>query len=238
MSLSMHPSTTALATLIRNEVVHLEGVSRFAPSRRFASLFSDSSPSDSLYFLDSGLVKLFKRGEDGKEIILRIVAPGQLFGEQALTGDENRELRNHSAEVLQEGAIYVVPRQVFLSWSESRAQVWRLLAETLSARQRELEKKVELLCLRDVEYRILYYLAELATLLGARGDGQTDYSIPLSQSELASLIGATRETTSTTLNALARRGLVKLGRRMLIISSVEHVRNAANQRAVQAAGNS
>jgi CRP/FNR family cyclic AMP-dependent transcriptional regulator len=230
-------STTALATILRNEVVHLEGVSRFAPSRRFASLFSDSSPADSVYFLDSGLVKLFKRGEDGKEIILRIVTPGELFGEQALAGEEVRDVRNVSAEVLQEGVIYVIPRPVFLAWGESRAQVWRLLAETLAMRQRELEKKVELLCLYDVEYRILYYLGDLASLLGGRNDGQQEYSIPLSQSELASLIGATRETTSTTLNALARRGLVRLGRRMLVISSVEQVRNAAQQRTAQAAGN-
>jgi len=230
-------STTALATILRNEVVHLEGVSRFAPSRRFASLFTDSSPADSLYFLDSGLVKVFKRGEDGKEIILRIVAPGELFGEQALPGDETREARNVSAEVLQEGVIYVIPRGVFLTWAESRAHVWRLLAETLAVRQRDLDKKIELLCLRDVEYRILYYLGELAALVGSRNDGAQEYSIPLSQSELASLIGATRETTSTTLNSLARRGLVRLGRRMLIIASIDHVRNAANQRSVQAAGN-
>jgi hypothetical protein len=55
---------------------------------------------------------------------------------------------------------------------------------------------------------------------------------------LASLIGATRETTSTTLNSLARRGLVRLGRRMLVVASVDHVRNAALQRSVHAAGNS
>jgi CRP/FNR family transcriptional regulator, cyclic AMP receptor protein len=231
-------STTALATILRNEVVHLEGVSRFAPSRRFASLFSDSSPSDSLYFLDSGLVKLFKRGDDGKEIILRIVAPGELFGEQALPGEEAREVRNVSAEVLHEGVIYVIPRAVFLAWSETRPQVWRLLSEILAGRQRELEKKVEVLCLHDVEYRILYYLGELATLLGSRSDGVQECSIPLSQSELASLIGATRETTSTTLNSLARRGLVRLGRRMLVISSMDHVRNAALQRSMHATGNS
>ena len=231
-------STTALATILRNEVVHLEGVSRFAPSRRFASLFSDSSPSDSLYFLDSGLVKIFKRGEDGKEIILRIVAPGELFGEESLSSDESRDLRNVSAEILHEGVIYVIPRTVFLAWGENRTQVWRLVAETLALRQRDLEKKIELLCLHDVEYRILYYLGELAAMVGSRSDGVQEYSIPLSQSELASLIGATRETTSTTLNSLARRGLVRLGRRMLIIGSVEHVRNAAMQRSVQAAGNS
>ncbi len=231
-------STTALASILRNEVVHLDGVSRFAPSRRFASLFSDSSPCDSLYFLDSGLVKLFKRGEDGKEIILRIVAPGELFGEQALSGEETRDVRNASAEVLQEGVIHVIPRTAFLSWCETRPHVWRLLAETLTARQRELDKKVELLCLHDVEYRILYYLGELAALVGSRNDGPQEYSIPLSQSELASLIGATRETTSTTLNSLARRGLVRLGRRLLVISSMDHVRSAAIDRTMHAAGNS
>jgi CRP-like cAMP-binding protein len=214
--------------------VHLEGVSRFAPSRRFASLFSDSSPSDSLYFLDSGLVKLFKRGEDGKEIILRIVAPGELFGEQALPGEEARDVRHVSAEVLQEGVIYVIPRAVFLSCCDGHSHLWRLVSETLTVRQRDLEKKIELLCLRDVEYRILYYLGELAALVGSRNDGLQEYSIPLSQSELASLIGATRETTSTTLNSLARRGLVRLGRRLLVVSSVDHLRNAAMQRSMHA----
>ena len=162
-------STTALATILRNEVVHLEGVSRFAPCRRFASLFSDSSPSDSLYFLDSGLVKIFKRGEDGKEIILRIVAPGELFGEQALPGEEARRvragLRGSAAggDHLRDSA-----SGCFCRGCETRPQLWRLLAETLAARQRDLEKKVELLCLRDVEYRILYYLGELAALVGTR----------------------------------------------------------------------
>src|SRR5581483_8331685 len=121
------------------------------------------------------------------------------------------------------------------SFCDGHAGAWRMVAETIGARQRELEKKVELLCLQDVEYRILYYLSELATTLGQRIDGGAEYSIPLSQSELASLIGATRETTSTTLNALARRGLVKLGRRLLTVSSIESVRSAANERTARAA---
>jgi CRP-like cAMP-binding protein len=100
----------------------------------------------------------------------------------------------------------------------------------LTVRKRQLEKKIELLCLHDVEYRILYYMAELARTFGAKANG-SEYSIPLSQGELASLIGATRETTSTTLNLLARRGLIKLGRRQLIVPSVDGVLAAADQRA-------
>jgi CRP/FNR family transcriptional regulator, cyclic AMP receptor protein len=227
------PSTpSALTTLFRNELIHQEAVTRYAPARRFASLFSEASPADAVYFLDSGLVKVYKRGEDGKEIILRVVAPGEIFGEQALVAEEGRKL---SAEILQEGVIYVVPKAVFNAFCDNHPGAWRMVAETLGSRQRELEKKVELLCLQDVEYRILYYLSELATTLGHRTDAAAEYAIPLSQSELASLIGATRETTSTTLNALARRGLVRLGRRLLIVTSLDSVRNAASERTARAA---
>ncbi len=108
-------------------------------------------------------------------------------------------------------------------------ELWREISGLLTSRKRQLEKKIELLCLRDVEYRILYYMADLARMFGAKANG-AEYSIPLSQGELASLIGATRETTSTTLNALARKGVIRLGRRQLIVPSIDGVLEAANQR--------
>jgi CRP/FNR family transcriptional regulator len=227
----MGAQVTSLGALVRMHLLNLDGVAKFSPNRRFASLFSEGSPADSVYFVDSGLVKVHRRGDEGKEIILQIVASGEVFGEQALGTDHSRAV---SAEVLQEGVIYVVPRDLFLNFCESHPDVWRLLAVMAINRKRDVEKKIELLCLRDVEYRILYYLAELALSIGHKIDAH-EYSIPLSQGELASLIGATRETTSTTLNTLARRGLVRLGRRQLTIPSLENLRDAASERATKAA---
>ena len=227
----MGSHVASLAAMIRGQLLNRDGVAKFSPNRRFASLYSEGSPADTVFFLESGLVKIHRRGEDGKEIILQIVSPGELFGEQAL-GIEH--VRAVSAEVLQEGLIYAIPRDLFLSFCELHAEIWRLLAVLALNRKRELEKKIELLCLRDVEYRILHYLADLAACIGQKTDG-SESSIPLSQGELASLIGATRETTSTTLNALARRGLVRLGRRQLIVTSLETLRAAASERASRAA---
>ena len=107
------------------------------------------------------------------------------------------------------------------------------VAQVTIQRKRDLEKKIELLCMQDVEYRILHYMAELAAAFGSRLETH-EYAIPLSQGELASLIGATRETTSTTLNSLARRGLIRLGRRQLILASLDGVRTAARERSVKA----
>ncbi len=222
----MDSLSTSIATVVRNELLNHDGVTKFSPNRRFAAVFSEGAPADSLFFIESGLVKIHKRGDDNKEIILQIVTAGELFGEQALGGEQTRSI---AAEVLQEGVIYGIPRDLFVRVCDERPQLWREISAMLAGRKRQLEKKVELLCLHDVEYRILYYMAELARTFGARSNG-SEYSIPLSQGELASLIGATRETTSTTLNSLARRGVIKLGRRQLIVPSLDGVLAEANQR--------
>src|ERR1700693_2887401 len=201
----MESPSSSIAAIVRAELLQQEGVIKFAPTRRFATLYSEGSPADSLLFLESGLVKICKRGEEGKEIILQIVAPGDLFGEQALGTEHTRAA---AAEVLQEGAIYVFPKDLFIRFCDKRPDMWRHVAQLLVQRKRELEKKIELLCLRDVEYRLLHYMAELAVPCGSRLDGKK-YPLPLSQGELASLIGATREPPSTPLNLLARRGLIR-----------------------------
>src|ERR1700691_5287582 len=222
----MDGQSISIATVVRSELINLDGVTKFSPNRRFATVYSEGSPADMIFFIDAGLVKTYKRGPDNKEIILQIVGTGEIFGEQSLGAESSRTM---AAEVLQEGVIYVIPRDIFLRVCEKRPELWRDISGVLTVRKRQLEKKIELLCLRDVEYRILYYMAELARMFGAKANG-AEYSIPLSQGELASLIGATRETTSTTLNALARKGVIRLGRRQLIVPSIDGVLEAANQR--------
>ncbi len=226
----MEPSSQVFASLIRNEVLPQAGVYKLTSTRRFTTVYAQGSPADAVFFLDSGLVKVFKRGEEGKEIILQIVTPGELFGEQALGSDQTRSA---GAEVLQDGTIYAIPRQSFAHACDQNSLIWRHVSGLLLGRKHELEKKIELLCMRDVEHRILYYLAELASALAGDNNG-VEHSIPISQGELASLIGATRETTSTTLNVLARRGLLRLNRRQLVISSIDNLRAAADNRNMRA----
>jgi CRP/FNR family transcriptional regulator len=222
---------TTLTGIVRLELLHAAGVTKLSPNRRFAPVFGEDSPAEALYFIESGLVKLFKRGGDSKEIIVDILSAGQIFGHEAVQAGASRTM---SAEVLHEGVIYVIPRETFLQFCDDRPMLWRQAAEMSLDRQRALEKKIELLCLHDVEYRILYYIRQLALEFGAKLAAR-EFSIPLSQGELASLIGATRETTSTTLNALARRGLIRLGRRQLVVIAPEEMRQPEENTASHAA---
>jgi CRP/FNR family transcriptional regulator, cyclic AMP receptor protein len=213
----------ALASAIREDLLIAEGVRKLVLSRRAAAIFSVGTPANHVYFLDSGLVKIERTTQSDKEILLGVVAAGELFGEQGLLGDS---VFNFSAKVLESGVAYSVPTDVFQRFCERRPDVWRLLLQHLLARKDELERKIEHLCHSDVKQRLVYYLEDLARLNPTHDPGGT--VIHISQNELASLVGATRETTSTTLNALARQGLIALGHRLVMIPSLELLRDAVN----------
>ena len=221
-----------LTSLIRSELLHVEGVRKLPPARRFASLLTSETAAESVLYLESGFVKVVRRGSDSKEVILSIIGPGEIFAEHALL---HRVARPFIAEILQEGVIYEISRDLFTAFCRQRPEVWQLLWEVALKRQLEAEQKTALLCLEDVEFRILYYLGKLAPQFASPATDQEEYTLPLSQSELASLVGATRETTSTTLNALSRQGLLRLGRRMVTVRSLEAIRNATRSHPVKAA---
>lgn len=199
----------------------MEGVKKLSVPRRGTVVYSPGSPATHVYFVDSGLVKIERTTDTDKEILLCVVASGELFGEQALLPDTTFAL---SAKTLESGVIYSIPSDTFQRFCERRPEVWRLLTQHFLMRKDELERKIEHLCHRDVRERLIYYLEELARLNPA--PEPSGNVIHISQNELASLVGATRETTSTTLNALARQGLITLGHRMVMIPSMDLLREA------------
>lgn len=218
---------SSLASVVRTTLLTHSEVSRVAPIRRSASVFSQGQAADSLYFVDDGLVKLTRTNESGNRIILCICGPGELVGEEALAKDA--PAYQGDAEALSAASVYRFPRGMITDLLRSNFDFAEAVIDYLVHRKSALARKVELLCLHDVEYRVLHYLAELSALVKPTTDSE-GYQLPITQAELADLIGATRETTSTTLNQLERKGLVKLSRRLLTVPSPSTLRNAAAAR--------
>lgn len=214
---------SALASAIREDLVTAEGVRRVVLSRRTSAIFSAGTPASHVYFLDSGLVKIEKISDVNREILVTVIAGGDIFGEQSIAGEG---VFTSTARVLESGIAYSIPADVFQRYCERRTDVWKMVVQHLLQRNEELERKIEHLCHSDVRERLVYYLQELARITPSHDP--TGSIIHISQNELASLVGATRETTSTTLNALARRGLISLGHRMVMIPSLEMLKEAGN----------
>jgi CRP/FNR family cyclic AMP-dependent transcriptional regulator len=215
---------TPLVSAVRSVILPSPEVTRLSGLRRSTTLFSQGQLADSIYYVDDGLLKLTRRNETGGRIILTIRGPGHLVGEEALAHDAPTYYTE--ADVLTTANIFRVPREVLDRAIATSSEFAAALIGYMLDRRMALAEKVELLCLHDVEYRILHYLAELSTVVKPIPDAE-GYQLPITQLELADLIGATRETTSTTLNQLERRGLLKLSRRMLTVPSPDTLRTAA-----------
>lgn len=216
----------SLAAAARSALLASPEVTELTSLRRSTSLFSQGQPADSLYVIEEGMVKLTRTSAGTGRIILGIFGPGMVVGEEALLeGDE--ETYYADAEVLAPSTAIRAPRGVVAQALAQSPEFSTAFYAGIIRQKATLAQKVELLCLHDVEYRILHYLEQLSSL-APKQEGAEGHQLPITQLELADLIGATRETTSTTLNQLERRGLVKLSRRLLTIPSPQALAAAAH----------
>jgi CRP/FNR family transcriptional regulator len=189
-------------------------VSRFGDLRRSASLFSQGDKADAIFFIEDGLIKHTRTNAFGGRLILSVYGPNDLVGEESLIGGDDGYLAD--AEALSPSIVYKIPRETFRRVNAEHPELGDAFLRHLLAIKQCFAYKVELMCLHDVEERILYYLENLSKLV-KQDEEESGYPLPLTQLELADLVGATRETTSTTLNQLEKRGFVKLQRRLLTV---------------------
>ncbi len=214
-----------LESTIQDDLRAISDATRLNSLQRCTSLYAQSQAVEFLFLIEEGLVKLTRSNDRGEKIILAISGPGQLVGEEALASESQQHYTD--AMALTPVSVTRIPRAALHEALAQSAALGTALVGYLLTRKLDLAAKVELLCLHDVEYRILHYVTELSSLLppSENGNGR---QIPITQLELADLVGATRETTSTTLNQLERRGLLKLSRRLLTVPSPETLLDAAS----------
>jgi CRP/FNR family transcriptional regulator, cyclic AMP receptor protein len=218
---------TSLAGIARTVLAPLPEVTRMVSLRRSTTLFAQGQKPDSLYLIEDGLVKLTRTSRSNSKIILSVCGPGYIVGEEVLYGEAGAYYAE--AEVLTESTVLRIPSDILVRTMAANSELSAGVTGAIIHQKRALAEKIEMLCLHDVEYRILFYLAELSSLVKPHGESEA-YQLPITQLELADLIGATRETTSTTLNQLERRGLVRLSRRLLTIPSPGELLSAAGSK--------
>jgi CRP/FNR family transcriptional regulator len=176
--------------------------------------------SDQVYLLRSGRVKICKSTPEGKEWILTLVEPGEIFGELALTGEEARQ---DTAEAVEDVVLATVRREHVL-WLAGRKPTLALrLMKVVGDRRRQMETRVEWVLFAGVHRRLVELLIELAKRYGVPVPEGLALRVQLSQKEIAHLIGSTRETTSSTLNQLRKAGLIFIQRRRLIIRNLDEL---------------
>ena len=178
------------------------------------TVVSQDEPGDSMFIIMSGRVKVVIFGENGREVTLSILRPGDAFGEMALFDGEARSANCISIEPT---TMLVLSRDDLLGHLAQHPRTALNLLGEMAQRLRRADESIAQLALCDVNERLIHRLVSLAKEEGtAAPEGVLVRRRP-TQQELANMIGSCRETISRAFNQLARDGLIiPRGRAMVV----------------------
>ncbi len=179
-------------------------------------VYTEGDRADTLYILKEGRIKITHLAEDGRELTIDIIEPGDIFGELTLAGEEERET---SAEALADSFICTISRKNFEAFLSMRPNLSLTITKWMGLRLRRIENRFENLIFQDVRTRLTTLLKDLAEKYGEDIEGGRKIAIKLSHQELANLIGATRETVTLELNNMKRRGDIVMEGREFVLPS-------------------
>jgi CRP/FNR family cyclic AMP-dependent transcriptional regulator len=202
----------------------LTGLAQLLRERRFPRggiIVSQGDPGDALFLIGQGEVKVAVFAEDGREVILSVLAAGGFFGEMALLDDEPR-----SAHVIAmtDATLLQLRREDFRARLRGSPELGISLLRELSRRLRRADETIAGLALLDVNGRIAQLLLELA-----REEGGSRITRKLTHATIGQMVGASRETVSRTMRSLAVQGIISVARREIVLNLPDRLRAAAQR---------
>jgi CRP-like cAMP-binding protein len=189
-------------------------------------IFREGDPGDSLHIVVEGGVRVAVLSARGEEATVALLGPGECVGDLALLDGRPRSA---SAIAALPTKTLVVTRGDFIAWLSQRPRAALALLETLSLRVRRMDEALADLAFVELPQRLAKRLLDLASshpdVQPGRGPG---VRIRITQSELASMLGVSRESVNKQLNAFARAGWVALGRGAVTVVDRDGLRGLAS----------
>lgn len=178
-------------------------------------IYFEDEPSDQIYMIAKGRVKIGSYSKKGKEITKTILSKGEVFGELALTGEE---FRKDFAQALAEDTI-VCPMNISLMQQlmHDNKSLTLKIFKLIGFRFRKLEKRLESLIFKDARTRVVEFIKELAEEKGQKVGFETMVKNPLTHQDIANLTGTSRQTVTTILNELRDQNLINFDRRKILV---------------------
>jgi len=187
-------------------------------------LFSEGDDGDKLYIILEGKIKLTKAAPDGRENLLSVHGPGEMFGELSLFDPIPR---TSSANAVTSARLAGIAHDEMRTWLSSRPEVAMHLLQALAQRLRRINDVKADLVFTDVPGRVAKALLDLADRFGVMTPEGVQVNHDLTQEELAQLVGASRETVNKALADFTARGWIQLAAKSVLVTDTDRLRKRA-----------
>ncbi|PZP01194.1 CRP-like cAMP-activated global transcriptional regulator GlxR [Corynebacterium sp.] len=205
---------------VQNLIEQMETV-RFP---RGTTIFDEGEPGDRLYIITSGKIKLARHAPDGRENLLTVMGPSDMFGELSIFDPGPR---TSSAVCVTEVTAATMNSEMLKQWVADHPSIAQQLLRVLARRLRRTNANLADLIFTDVPGRVAKTLLQLANRFGVQEGGALRVNHDLTQEEIAQLVGASRETVNKALATFAHRGWIRLEGKSVLIVDTEHLARRA-----------
>jgi len=210
--------------LSEEEIEQLNGQ---LPDRRLENgeiFYRPQDPSERLFILQKGKVRIFRTIPDGREFTLAVVESGTVFGEMALTG---QRLEGAYAQAMEASQVSTMLKEDLERLVLEKPEVGLRIMQVLSERLRRYETRLEDVTMKDVHARLAGIIVLLVESEGVRS--RTGYKIPAhyTHERLGTMIGANRVAVTRAFGLLQDEGVVELRRRLIYVTDIDALRRSA-----------
>jgi len=209
-------------TLTTEEVKEL---SRYLLTETFTkkeSIFSEGDPSEWLYIVKTGKAKITKLSNDGKEIILEIISPHEMFGGIAVVRGFPYPA---NAVAMEDSEVLKISRKNLLSLMDKLPNLMYCMAVNIGDRIKDTHETLKSIALEKVESRIASLLIKLSEKSGEKVAEGVAINMKLTKQDIAEMVGTTVETSIRTMSKLAKAGLVVSKSGKIVIRDLEKLRS-------------
>ena len=185
-------------------------------------IYFKDQPSDHIYLVASGRVKIGSYTDEGIEVVRAILSAGEIFGELALAGEETR--RDYAQALDNDTSVCPMMIDDMQELMAANKPLNLKIIKLIGLRIKKLERKVESLVFKDARTRIIEFLREMAAERGKKVGFEIMFKNYLTHKDIASLTGTSRQTVTTILNELKDQNLINFDRRRFLIRDIEKLK--------------
>jgi CRP-like cAMP-binding protein len=190
------------------------------------TVFSQGDAADHCHALIEGRVRIAQSDEDGAQLVVRFIGPGEMFGTVALFTD-----RKYPAEAV------AVVESIEINWTEAalhdlirrHPQIAINIVRIVGARLQEVQERLRELATQRVERRVAHVLLRLAAQAGQTAGNRTTIAFPLTRKDVAEMCGTTLHTVSRILTGWEKAGLIATRRQRVTIGNPAEIRRLADE---------
>jgi len=194
-----------LDELPEEELKKLDEVTVTVPIKKGTIILSPTQQMRSLFFLKKGQVRLYKISSTGKEFTIDLLSEGNIFGE---TSSFSLTESNIYAEAMVDSFVCSLTKERFEQLLRQHPDISLKLITILTSKLKEVYEITESIAYKDVKYRILLLFMQLSNRFGVRSGEWQTVEVKITQHDIASMIGSSRETVSLLLGELEREQVI------------------------------